>query len=51
MMLIYIFYFGSPGNVCTKDKKKTAEGGGLLVLFWGLKYNHFLRVQNEIWAY
>ena len=28
-------------------KKSAAFGGRLLVLFWGLKYNHFLGVQNK----
>ena len=28
-------------------KKSAAFGGRLLVLFWGLKYNHFLDFQNE----
>ena len=50
-----IFYFGLPGNDCTKDKnqpkKSAAFGGRLLVLFWGLKYSHFLEVQNNKWAY
>ena len=32
-------------------KKSAAFGGRLLVPFWGLKYNHFLRVQNEICTY
>ena len=31
-----------------QPKKSAAFGGGLLVLFWGLKYNHFLEVQNNI---
>ena len=25
MMLIYIFYFGCPGNICTKDEKTAEE--------------------------
>ena len=25
MMLIYIFYLGSPGNICTKDEKTGKE--------------------------
>ena len=32
-------------------RKSAAFGGGLLVLFWGLKYNHFLRVLDEICTY
>ena len=34
-----------------QPKKSAAFGGGLLVLFWGLKYNHFLEVQNKIYTY
>ena len=55
---INMFYFGSPGYDCTKDKKQpkksAAFGGRLLVLFWGLKYIQFLEVQNKIntyWVY
>ena len=32
-------------------KKSAAFGGRLLVLFWGLKYSHFLGVQNKIYTY
>ena len=46
------FYFGSPRNDCTKDNKKqpkksAAFGSRLLVLFWGLKYNHFPDFHNK----
>ena len=35
-----------------KQPKKSAPfGGGLLVLFWGLKYNHFLDFQNKKYRY
>ena len=34
-----------------RPKKSAAFGGRLLVLFWGLKYNHLLRVRNEIYTY
>ena len=30
-----------------QPKKSAAFGGRLLVLFWVLKYNHFLRVQDK----
>ena len=50
-----ILSFGLPGNECTKTEKKpkksAAFGGRLLVLFWGLTYNHFLEVQNKIYTY
>ena len=32
-------------------KKSAPFGGRLLVLFWGLKYNKFLEVQNKIYTY
>ena len=35
----------------TKNTAEEVEGGRLLVLFWGLKYNHFLGVQNKIYPY
>ena len=34
-----------------QPKKSAAFGGRLLVLFWGLKYSHFLGVQNKIYTY
>ena len=34
-----------------KTEKMSKSVGQLLVLFWRLKYNHFLRVQNEICTY
>ena len=34
-----------------QPKKSAAIGGRLLVLFWGLKYSHFLEVQNQIYTY
>ena len=34
-----------------QPKKSAAFGGRLLVLFWGLKYSHFLEVQNKIYTY
>ena len=43
---------GLPGMIVqktkTQPKQSAAEGGRLLVLLWGLKYNHFLGAQNEI---
>ena len=35
----------------TQPKKSAAFGVRLLALFWGLKYNHFLRVQDKIYTY
>ena len=34
-----------------QPKKLAAFGGRLLVLLWGLKYGHFLEVQNKIYTY
>ena len=52
IMLICISYFGCPGNICTKDKKKrpkksAAFGNRLIRLFWGLEYRCFLGIQKK----
>ena len=50
------FYFGLSRNDSTKKtktrpKKSDAFGGQLLVPFWCLKYDRFLRDQHKIYKY
>ena len=45
------FYFGLPGNDCTKDEKTAEEVGRLRrPTSCSLKYSHFLEVQYEIYT-